>query len=360
MSRVYNFSAGPAALPLPVLERIRADIPDWNGTGMTVMEVSHRGRHFMETAAKAEQDVRDLLAIPDDYSVLFVQGGATMHFSMVPLNLATAGQTVDYLQTGSWSKKAIAEARRYCKVNIAADSADRKFRYVPPQSDWKLIRDAAFVHYTPNETIDGVEFHFIPQTGGVPLVADMSSTILSRPIDVSRFGIIYAGAQKNIGPAGITLVIIRKALLEPVRSDIPSLLTYKIYAESDSMTNTPPTFAWYVAGLVFEYLKEQGGLEAVAKRNQRKASKLYAAIDASKFYSNPVQPDCRSWMNVPFVLADPALDGKFLAGAEQVGLTNLKGHRSVGGMRASIYNATSEEAVDALIQYMREFERRNG
>ncbi len=359
MSRVHNFSAGPAALPLPVLERIRADIPDWNGTGMTVMEVSHRGKAFIETAAKAERDVRDLLAIPDDYSVMFMQGGATMQFSMVPLNLATAGQTVDYLQTGSWSKKAIAEARRYCKVNVAADSADRKFTYIPPQSEWHLSRDAAYVHYTPNETIDGVEFHCIPQTDGVPLVADMSSTILSRPVDVSRFGIIYAGAQKNIGPAGITLVVMRKELLEAARSDIPSLLAYKIYAESESMTNTPPTFAWYVAGLVFEYLKEQGGLESVARRNQRKASKLYAAIDDSEFYSNPVQPDCRSWMNVPFMLADPALDGKFLAGAEQAGLTNLKGHRSVGGMRASIYNATSEEAVDALIQYMLEFERRN-
>jgi len=360
MTRVYNFSAGPAAMPIAVLERIRADIPDWNGTGMTVMEVSHRGKAFMETAAKAGQDVRDLLGINDDYSVLFIQGGATMQFSMAPLNLAAVGQTVDYVQTGSWSIKAVAEARRYCRVNIAADSADRKFTYIPPASEWQLDPDAAYVHYTPNETIDGVEFHFIPQTAGVPLVADMSSTILSRPVDVSRFGIIYAGAQKNIGPAGLTLVIIRKDLLEPARPDIPSLLAYRIYAESDSMTNTPPTFAWYVAGLVFEHLKNEGGLESVGRRNQRKASKLYAAIDDSQFYSNPVQPDCRSWMNVPFVLADPALDSRFLAGAGQAGLTNLKGHRSVGGMRASIYNATSEAAVDALIQYMREFERRNG
>ncbi|MCI0517638.1 MAG: 3-phosphoserine/phosphohydroxythreonine transaminase [Woeseiaceae bacterium] len=360
MSRVYNFSAGPAALPLEVLERIRADIPDWNGTGMSVMEVSHRGKAFMETAARAEKDVRDLLSVPDDYSVLFVQGGATMHFSMVPLNLAGGTQTVDYLQTGSWSKKAVAEARRYCKLNVAADSGDRNYTYIPPPSEWRLSRNAAYVHYTPNETIDGVEFHFIPQTDGVPLVADMSSTILSRPIDVSRFGIIYAGAQKNIGPAGITLVIVRKDLLEPARKDIPSLLTYKIYAESDSMTNTPPTFAWYVAGLVFEHLKGLGGLDVMAQRNKRKADKLYAAIDASDFYSNPVQPDCRSWMNVPFVLTNPALDSTFLAGAEQAGLTNLKGHRSVGGMRASIYNATSEDAVDALIQYMREFERKNG
>lgn len=360
MSRVYNFSAGPAALPIEVLERIRADIPDWNGTGMTVMEVSHRGKAFMETAAKAERDVRELLAVPDDYGVLFIQGGATMQFSMVPLNLAAASQTVDYVQTGSWSKKAIAEARRYCTVNLAADSADRKFSYIPQPSEWRLSRDAAYVHYTPNETIDGVEFHFIPQTNGVPLVADMSSTILSRPIDVSRFGVIYAGAQKNIGPAGITLVIIRKDLLEPARNDIPSLLTYRIYAESDSMTNTPPTFAWYVAGLVFEYLKGLGGLEVVAQRNKRKADKLYAAIDASAFYSNPVQTNCRSWMNVPFILANPDLDSRFLAGAEQAGLTNLKGHRSVGGMRASIYNATTEDAVDALVQYMQEFERKNG
>jgi phosphoserine aminotransferase len=357
MSRVHNFSAGPAALPLEVLERIRRDIPDWNGTGMSVMEVSHRSKAFMATAAKAERDVRELLGIPDDYDVLFLQGGATMQFSMVPLNLAAPGQTVDYVQTGSWSKKANAEARRYCSVNVVADSADRNFTYIPPPSDWQTSRDAAYLHYTPNETIGGVEFHFIPDSAHVPLVADMSSTILSRPLDVSRFGIIYAGAQKNIGPAGITMVIIRKTLLEPARTDIPSLLGYRIYAESESMTNTPPTFAWYVAGLVFEYLKEQGGLEVIGKRNERKASKLYAAIDASNLYSNPVQVDCRSWMNVPFILADAALDGNFLAEAEKSGLTSLKGHRSVGGMRASIYNATTEASVDALIEFMREFER---
>ena len=360
MSRVYNFSAGPAALPLPVLERIRNDIPDWNGTGMSVMEVSHRSKAFMATAAKAERDVRDLLKIPDDYSVLFLQGGATMQFSMVPLNLCTADQVADYVQTGSWSKKAIAEAKRFCRVNVAADGASRNFTHIPEPSGWNLSANAAYVHYTPNETIGGVEFHYVPETYGIPLVADMSSTILSRPIDVSRFGIIYAGAQKNIGPAGITLVIIRKSLLESARADIPSLLGYKIYAESESMTNTPPTFAWYVAGLVFEYLKEQGGLEEMSKRNERKAARLYAAIDSSSLYSNPVQTDCRSWMNVPFVLANPELDGQFLADAERSGLTNLKGHRSVGGMRASIYNATDESAVDALIEFMREFERTNG
>ncbi|MDH5502280.1 MAG: 3-phosphoserine/phosphohydroxythreonine transaminase [Gammaproteobacteria bacterium] len=359
MSRVYNFSAGPAALPLDVLERVRDDIPDWNGIGMSVMEVSHRGKPFMATAAKAEQDLRDLMHVPDDYSVLFLQGGATMQFSMVPLNLSAPGQSVDYIQTGSWSKKAVAEARRFCTVNVAADGAAQNFTHVPPQSEWQLNPQAAYLHYTPNETIGGVEFHFIPQSGEVPLVADMSSTILSRPVDVSRFGIIYAGAQKNIGPAGITLVIIRKSLLDRARGDIPSLLGYKVYAESDSMTNTPPTFAWYVAGLVFEYLKEQGGLAVMARRNERKAVKLYAAIDRSDFYSNPVQVDSRSWMNVPFVLADPSLDGQFLAKAERAGLTNLKGHRSVGGMRASIYNATDESAVDALIEFMSEFERSN-
>jgi phosphoserine aminotransferase len=300
-----------------------------------------------------------LLQIPDDYSVLFLQGGATMQFSMVPLNLAAPRQTVDYIQTGSWSKKAIAEARRFCAVNVAADSSDQNFTYIPPQADWQLNRDAAYLHYTPNETIGGVEFHYIPDSHGVPLVADMSSTILSRPIDISRFGIVYAGAQKNIGPAGVTLVIIRKDLLDRARPDIPALLGYRIYSESESMTNTPPTFAWYVAGLVFEYLLEKGGLVEMAKRNQRKAAKLYAAIDQSDLYRNPVQVDCRSWMNVPFILADATLDGRFLAEAERANLTNLKGHRSVGGMRASIYNATPESAVDALIEFMREFERTN-
>lgn len=360
MSRVYNFSPGPAALPLEVLEQIREDIPDWNGTGMSVMEVSHRGKAFMAIAAQAENDFRELLSVPDDYAVLFLQGGATMQFSMVPLNLAAPGQAVDYVQTGSWSKKAVAEAKRYCAVNVVADSSDTNFTGIPPEATWKLSKDAAYLHYTPNETIAGVEFHFVPETGSVPLVADMSSTILSRPIDVSRFGVIYAGAQKNIGPAGITLVVIRRDLLEASRNDIPSLLGYKIYAESESMTNTPPTFAWYVAGLVFAHLKRQGGLAAMATVNERKASKLYAAIDQLAFYSNPVEISSRSWMNIPFVLADASLDGKFLADAEKAGLTNLKGHRSVGGMRASLYNATTEAAVDSLIEFMREFERTHG
>ncbi len=360
MSRVYNFSPGPAALPLEVLEKIREDIPDWNGSGMSVMEVSHRGNAFMDVAQKAEQDVRELLAIPSDYSVLFMQGGATLQFAMAPLNLAQADDTADYLLTGSWSKKAIAEASRFCSVNVAADSSDSSFCHIPPQSEWHKTDKAAYFHYTPNETIAGVEFHFVPDTSEVPLVADMSSTILSRPIDVSRFGVIYAGAQKNIGPAGITLVIVRNDLLDRKRADAPTLMTYKAFADSGSMTNTPPTFAWYAAGLVFEYLKARGGLSAVAEINERKAGRLYHAIDESGFYSNPVQVDCRSWMNVPFILRDSSLDPKFLAQAELAGLKNLKGHRSVGGMRASIYNAMPEQGVDALIGFMQEFEKANG
>ena len=360
MSRVFNFSAGPAALPDAVLERVRDDIPDWNGTGMSVMEISHRGKDFMAVAQKAEQDYRELLAIPDEYSVLFAQGGATLQFSMVPLNLSAKGDTVDYVLTGTWSKKAIGEAENYCNVNVAADASAGNFTDIPSQETWRRSDDAAYLHYTPNETIAGVEFQYIPDVGDTPLVADMSSTILSRPLDVSRFGVIYAGAQKNIGPAGLTLVIVRNDLLSRVRSSTPKLLRYSVYAESGSMSNTPPTFAWYVAGLVFEHLKEQGGLTAMAEINERKASKLYAAIDESSFYSNPVSKDSRSWMNVTFFLQDPSLDAKFLEASTKAGLTNLKGHRSVGGMRASIYNAVPEAAIDALIQFMAEFEKANG
>jgi phosphoserine aminotransferase len=359
MSRVFNFSAGPAALPLEVLDTIRNDIPDWQGTGMSVMEVSHRGKNFVELAARAEANVRKLLQIPDDYSVLFTQGGATLQMSMAPLNLAGPNDTTDYVVTGSWGKKAAGEAKKFCNVNVVANSADKNFTYIPDEASWNRSDQAAYLHYTPNETIAGVEFHFVP-AGDVPLVADMSSTILSRPIEVSRFGVIYAGAQKNIGPAGITLVIVRNDLLDRVRPDNAHLMTWKSYAESDSMTNTPPTFAWYVADLVFQYLINCGGLDAVAEINRRKASKLYAAIDDSDFYNNPVSKDCRSWMNVPFILADATLDARFLDESNAVGLTNLKGHRSVGGMRASIYNAVSEEAVDALINFMAEFEKTNG
>ena len=359
MSRVYNFSAGPAALPLEVLETIREDIPDWQGTGMSVMEVSHRSPEFVELAARAEANVRELLSIPDDYSVLFPQGGATLQMAMAPLNLARAGERTEYVVTGSWGKKAFKEAKKFTDAHVIADADDENFTYIPDEAEWDRSDDAAYLHYTPNETIAGVEYHFIPG-GDVPLVADMSSTILSRPIDISRFGVIYAGAQKNIGPAGITLVIVRDDLLDRAPDDLPHLMTWKSYAESDSMTNTPPTFAWYVADQVFQWLKRQGGLVAMAEVNERKARKLYTAIDASPFYSNPVREDCRSWMNVPFILADDSLDKKFLEESKAAGLTNLKGHRSVGGMRASIYNAVPEEAVDALIEFMAEFERANG
>jgi phosphoserine aminotransferase len=297
--------------------------------------------------------------VPDDYSVLFPQGGATLQMALAPMNLSSPGDTADYIVTGSWGKKAAGEATKFCNVNVAADASDKKFTYIPDESSWQRSDDAVYLHYTPNETIAGVEFHFVPG-GDVPLVADMSSNILSRPIDVSRFGVIYAGAQKNIGPAGITLVIVRNELLDRARSDNPHLMTWKSYADSDSMTNTPPTFAWYVADLVFQWLKRQGGVEAMEKINGRKASKLYAAIDASDFYTNPVAKNCRSRMNVPFILADAALDKKFLEESAAAGLMNLKGHRSVGGMRASIYNAVSEEAVDALIAFMADFEKANG
>jgi len=359
MSRVYNFSAGPAALPTEVLDIVKSDLPDWGGTGMSVMEISHRSKEFIAVAERCEANLRKLLGIPDNYSVLWIQGGATLQMAMAPLNLTQRDDVADYVVTGSWGKKAAGEARKQCTVNLAADSSDQNFTYIPDESSWQRSPDASYLHITSNETIAGVEFHFVPG-GDVPIVADMSSDILSRPIDVSDYGVIYAGAQKNIGPAGITLVIVRDDLLERARKNLPHLMLWKSYAESDSMTNTPPTFAWYVADLVFQYLDRQGGLDAMATINQRKSDKLYAAIDDSAFYSNPVRPDCRSWMNIPFILADASLDAKFLSESLAAGLTNLKGHRSVGGMRASIYNAVAEEAVDALISFMAEFERNNG
>ncbi|MDJ0870835.1 MAG: 3-phosphoserine/phosphohydroxythreonine transaminase [Gammaproteobacteria bacterium] len=360
MARVYNFSAGPAILPEAVLERARGEMLDWQGSGMSVMEMSHRGKEFVSIAEKAEADLRELLSIPDDYKVLFLQGGASSQFAMVPLNLLRGGGKADYVNTGQWSKKAIAEARRYCQVNVAADDAPHNYTRIPPPNDWSLDPDAAYVHYTPNETIGGMEFHFIPDTHGVPLVADMSSTLLSRPLDVSRYGVIYAGAQKNIGPAGLTLVIVRDDLIGHAADSVPAMFNYKTHADSGSMYNTPPTYAWYLAALVFEWLKEQGGLEAMAEVNRRKAQKLYAAIDVTDFYDNPVAVVCRSWMNVPFTLPNAELDKTFLAEAAERGLVTLKGHRSVGGMRASIYNAMPEEGVDALIEFMSDFEVRHG
>jgi phosphoserine aminotransferase len=360
MSRIFNFSAGPAALPLEVLERVRAELLDWQGTGMSVMEHSHRGKEFVALAAKAEADLRTLLAIPDDYAVLFLQGGATLQFAQIPMNLAADGQSVDYLVTGSWSKKAAKEAAVVRPVNTVADGADSKYTDVPDRQGWKLDPSSAYLHYAANETIHGVEFHEPPDAGGLTLVADFSSTLLSRPIDVSRFGLIYAGAQKNIGPAGLTIVIVRKALLDKDIAGLPQIMNYAFQAENESMFNTPPTFAWYVAGLVFEWLLERGGLDAMAEINQRKARRLYQAIDESGFYANPVALPYRSWMNIPFTLADPALDADFLAESKAAGLAYLKGHRSVGGMRASIYNAMPEEGVSALIDFMADFERRRG
>ena len=360
MSAIYNFSAGPAVLPKAVLQQAQAELLDWQGSGMSVMEMSHRGKEFMSIASKAEADLRELLAIPDNYRVLFLQGGATSQFAMVPVNLLRGSNTADYINTGAWSKKAIAEAARFCEVNVAASSESSGFTTVPAQDSWQLNTDAAYVHYTPNETIGGVEFHWIPDTGEVPLVADMSSTILSRPLDVSRYGLIYAGAQKNIGPAGLTVVIVRDDLLGDTVAGAPSMYDYKQHADNGSMLNTPPTYGWYLAGLVFEWLKQQGGLPAMAEINKRKSARLYAALTASGFYNSPVDVACQSWMNVPFTLANAGLDSEFLAQAGAAGLLNLKGHRSVGGMRASIYNAMPEAGVDALIDFMADFERRHG
>ncbi|MBA6412865.1 3-phosphoserine/phosphohydroxythreonine transaminase [Parahaliea sp. F7430] len=359
MTRLYNFCAGPAALPESVLEIARDELLNWHGAGLSLMEMSHRSPEVVGVAERAEADLRELLSVPDDYAVLFLQGGASTQFSAVPLNLLGDKKSADYVNTGQWSKKALAEAKRYAEVNVVASSEDTNFATIPPQEQWQLGSDPAYLHYTPNETIGGVEYFWTPEVS-VPLVADMSSTILSRPIDVSAFGVIYAGAQKNIGPAGLTLVIVRRDLLGRASELCPAMLNWQIAADNDSMYNTPPTYSLYLAGLVFEWLKKQGGLTAMEALNRRKAEKLYKAIDDSSFYSNPVELASRSLMNVPFTLADDSLDKAFLAESEAAGLLNLKGHRSVGGMRASLYNAVTEEAVDALIAFMQDFERRNG
>lgn len=355
MSRLYNFSAGPAMLPEPVLRQAQQELIDWNDSGVSVMEMSHRGKDFTAISNQAEADLRDLMSIPDNYKVLFLQGGASAQFSAIPMNLLRGKTSADYVNTGTWSTKAIEEAQRYCEVNVVASSEDTKFTTVPDFDSWNLNPDAAYVHYTANETIGGVEFDYIPDTGDVPLVVDLSSTILSRPIDVSRFGLIYAGAQKNIGPAGLTIVIVREDLIGDALDITPVGYDYKIQADNGSMYNTPPTYSWYLAGLVFQWLKGLGGVEAMAEVNQRKADKLYRYIDQSDFYTNPVEVRFRSWMNVPFTLNNADLDKAFLVGAEQAKLMALKGHRIVGGMRASIYNAMPESGVDALIDYMEEF-----
>ncbi len=359
MSRVFNFSAGPAALPAEVLEQLRDEMLDWHGQGMSVMEMSHRGKAFVGIAEQAEADLRELMAIPANYKVLFLQGGATAQFAAVPLNLARPDSVGDYVNTGAWSKKAIGEAKRFCKVNVAAD-AGGNYSSIPPRAEWKLTPGAAYVHYTPNETIGGVEFHEVPDVGDVPLVADMSSTILSRPIDVTRFGVIYAGAQKNIGPAGLVVVIVRDDLCGRGRAELPTVFDWTAMAGDGSMLNTPATYSWYVAGAVFQWIKRQGGLAAMERLNRAKAEKLYGAIDGSGFYRNPVARECRSWMNVPFTLPSAELDKPFLEGAKAAGLVTLAGHRSVGGMRASIYNAMPMAGVEALVGYMAEFQRKHG
>jgi len=360
MARVFNFSAGPAVLPEPVLRQAAAEMLDWHGSGMSVMEMSHRGKEFIEIHAQAESDLRELMNIPKNYKVLFLQGGASAQFAVVPMNLLRGKTQADYTNTGEWSKKAISEAKKYCKVNVAASSEDASFSHVPKQAQWGLDPDAAYVHITSNETIGGVEFHWVPDTGNVPLVADMSSHILSRPMDVSRYGLIYGGAQKNIGPAGVTIVIVRDDLLGQALPVTPTVFNYKTQAENDSMSNTPATYGIYVAGLVFQWLKQLGGLAKMEQINRAKAGLLYDYLDQTEFYQSPVAKDDRSLMNIPFTLRSADLDKAFLKETEAAGLMQLKGHRSVGGMRASIYNAMPIEGVQALVQCMREFERKHG
>lgn len=352
-------------MPTDVLERAQAELLDYRGTGMSVMEMSHRSPEFIDIADEAQADLIELLAVPEDYQVLFLQGGATTQFAMVPLNLLGDKDKADYLNTGSWSVKAIKEARRLCEVNVVASAEADNFDRIPDPASWSRDPQAAYLHICSNETIGGVQFQDFPSFPpdspdsdvDVPLVADMSSDILSRPVDVSRFGLIYAGAQKNIGPAGLTVVIVKKSLMGNARPGTPSMLDYAVHAAAGSMSNTPPTYAWYMAGLVFKWLLDQGGLAGIEVVNRRKAAKLYAAVDSSNLFHSPVAKDVRSAMNVAFTLPDPEQDGAFLQGAKARGLLNLKGHRSVGGMRASIYNAVPEAAVDALVAYMQEFEK---
>ena len=357
MSRIFNFSAGPAILPAEVLARAGDEMLDWRGSGMSVMEMSHRGPEFVSIAAEAEADLRALLAIPANYKVLFLQGGATLQFAQVPMNLLRGKGKADYVVTGEWSKKAVKEAKNYCDVAIAASSEERNFTYAP--KTWKTRKDAAYVHYCSNETIGGVEFHETPKAE-IPLVADASSHFLSRPLEVSKFGLIYAGAQKNAGPAGLTFVIVRDDLIGQAAKGTPIVMDYKLQADADSMLNTPASYSMYVAGLVFKWLKQLGGLAEIEKRNIQKAKLLYDYLDQSTFFRNPVAKEDRSRMNVPFTLADAGLDGEFLKGAQARGMVQLKGHRSVGGMRASIYNAMPLEGVQQLVAYMREFEQKHG
>ncbi len=360
MTRAYNFSAGPAALPEQVLLQAREEMLEWGKARASVMEISHRGRDFMALAAESEQDLRGLMAIPSNYRVLFLQGGATQHFAQIPMNLARPDRVADYIVTGAWGEKAVREAKPYVQARISASSLDSGYTRIPPRADWDLDAGAAYVHYTPNETIHGVEFQEVPDVGEIALIADMSSDILSRPMDVSKFGLIYAGAQKNIGASGLVILIVRDDLLERCPDTIARIFNYAEHAANQSLLNTPNTYGWYLASLVFKWLKAQGGVEAIGECNRIKAERLYAAIDGSGFYTNPVSADARSWMNVPFFLPRAELDSVFLEEADANNLLGLKGHKLLGGMRASIYNATSLAAVETLIGFMRDFARRHG
>lgn len=357
---VYNFGAGPAMLPHAVMQQARDEFFNWRGTGASVIEISHRSPEFEAMAAESEQDLRDLLSIPDDYDVLFLQGGATSQFAMVPLNLVPAGGTADYVRTGHWSDKAIADARRHCRVHVAAGEGSKTFTAIPDPATWQLSTDPVYLYYTSNETIGGLEFHYTPDVGEIPLVSDMTSSFLSRPVDIARHGVIYAGAQKNFGPSGFLAVIIRKELIGHARPETPRLYDYKEFADSRSLINTPPTFSWYMAALTFKWIKGQGGVAAMERNAIRRSSRLYKAIDAGGFYRNPIEPAHRSRMNVVFKLPDEKLDELFVKEAAATGLIALKGHRVVGGIRASLYNGMPDEGVDALIDFMIEFERRQG
>ena len=358
--RVYNFSAGPAVLPLSVLEHVQRDLLALPGVGMSILEISHRSKAFEAILAQAEADIRALANIPANYKVLFLQGGASLQFTMVPMNLLTPGSTADYIDAGSWGEKAIKEAKKVGTVNIAASTKGENYSRVPRQDELKLTAGAAYVHMTSNNTIEGTEYKELPQVGDVPLVSDTSSDMFSRPIDVARHALIYSGAQKNMGPAGVTVVIVRDDMLARSQKSMPTMLNYAVHAENNSLYNTPPAFAVYTTGLVMQWLREQGGLPAIEKINQRKAEKLYAEIDRTGFYRGTAHTDCRSLMNVTFRLASEDLEKQFVKEAEAAGLDGLKGHRSVGGMRASIYNAFPDAGVDALLQFMREFERSRG
>ncbi len=361
MSRAFNFSAGPAALPAAVLTQVQSELLEWKGERASVMEVSHRGQAFIDCAAEAERDLRELMGVSDDYHVLFLQGGATTLAALLPLNLAGPEATADYVLTGHWGEKALENAKPSIRTHVAASAKEGGYRSVPNVSEWQMSPGAAYLHYTPNETIHGVEFHEIPQVGAVPLVADFSSSLLSRPVDVSRFGVIYGGAQKNLGPAGLVIVVVRKDLLGKHGRQLPPIFELGNQASNDSMFNTPPTLSWYIVGLVLKWLKEQGGVEAIGRQNALKAELLYSSIDGSGgYYRNDVEPDSRSRMNVPFFLPDAALDKPFLKAAEAAGLLGLKGHRALGGMRASIYNAMPLAGVQALVDFMADFRKGNG